>query len=147
MQGSNQYTENLQYIFFDGKLYDFGSGINAGIYTYPKVDSADNGQSSLNKMGAGFYLSPRVVHSNLAKLYLFGMESENFKLVHIESNFFIENLKQQGLNFGEFVYFNGFQGPIKIWEIKYPSDVKFNEEYLKIESNDPNLDIAKPGEY
>ena len=56
------------------------------------------------------------------------------------------NLKQQGYN-GEFVYFQGFQGPIKIWEIKYPSDIQVNEEYLSIDYPSEELDIAKPGEY
>ncbi|MBI2043059.1 hypothetical protein HYT25_01585 [Candidatus Pacearchaeota archaeon] len=147
VHNSNQYTQKMRYVFVNGNLRDFGSGIDAGIFIFPRIDTASNGQTSLNNLGAAFYLSPRVVHSNLANLYLFGKESENFKLVHTESNLFVENLKQQGLNFGEFVYFQGFQGPIKIWEIKYPSDIKFNEEYLSIEYPSEELDVAKPGEY
>src|SRR3989344_625959 len=143
---SNQYSEKLRYAYFNNKLYDFGSGIDAGIFIFPRVD-VNNGQYSLNNIGAALYLSGRTVHSNLAKFYLFGSNSDYFKLSHVESNLFVDNMKQQGINPGEFVYFQGFQGPIKIWEIKYPKDVKFNEEYLKIEYPNEELDVAKPGEY
>ena len=142
---NNQYSKKLRYAYFNNQLYDFGSGIDAGIFIFPSVETA-SGQSSLNNLGAMLYLSPRVVHSNLARIYLFGEESNDFKLVHTESNLFVNNLKQQGYN-GEFVYFQGFQGPIKIWEIKYPSDIQVNEEYLSIDYPSEELDIAKPGEY
>ena len=146
VHNSKQYQENLRYAFVRNKFYDFGSGIDAGIFTYPRIDVA-NGQNSLNDIGAALYLSPRVVHSHLAKFYLFGQETENFKLVHTESSFIIENLRQQNINIGEFVYFSGFQGPIKIWEIKYPSNIKFDEKYLSREYPNEELDVAKQGEY
>ena len=81
--------------------------------------------------GGGFYLSPRVVHSFLARKYLFEEEG-NFKLVHTESHPIIENLRQGGNQIDEFVFVNGeFAGPIKIWEIEYPSNVQFKSEYLE----------------
>ena len=47
---------------------------------------------------------------------------------------------------GEFVYYNGFQGPIKIWEIEYPSDIQLDLNYL--DTNYPEeLQIANPEEY
>ena len=141
-----QYNEKLRYLYLNNNLIDFNSGIEAGIFIFPRVDLT-NGQYSLNNIGAAFYLSPRVVNSNLARLYLFDQNSDNFKLVHTESNLFVDNLKQQGINAGEFVYFQGFQGPIKIWEIKYPAGIESNQEYLSTDYPNKVLDIAVPGEY
>ncbi len=143
---SNQYSEKIRYVYFNNKLYDFGSGVDAGVFIFPRVDLS-NGQYSMNNIGAMMYLSSRTVHSNLARIYLFGQNSDYFKLVHTESNLFVDNLKQQGITSGEFIYFQGFQGPINIWEIKYPSDIKENIEYLEKDFANPEVDIAKPGEY
>ena len=42
--------------------------------------------------------------------------------------------KKQNSNFNEnFIEYNGFRGPVKIWEINYPKDIKFEEEYLSKE--------------
>ncbi len=143
---NNQYRKNLRYAYFDGEFYDFGSGLDAGIFIFPRIDALSNGKLNLNKKGALMYLSSRTVHSQLAKLYLFDRESNYFKLVHTEPNLFIENLRNQGLDIGELVYYQGVQGPIKIWEISYPSNIKLNETYL--ETGYPSeLTISKSGEY
>ena len=42
----------------------------------------------------------------------------------------IADLNAQGLNLGEFVYYQGLQGPIKIWEISYTGKEEIKEEYL-----------------
>ena len=143
---SKQYVEKIRYAYINNAFYDFGSGVDAGVYIFPRVDM-ENGQYSLNSMGAMMYLSGRTVHSNLARLYLFKENSDYFKLVHTESNLFVSSLKDQGTYAGEFVYFQGIQGPISIWEIKYPSDTKSNPKYLNKDFENPEVDIAKPGEY
>ena len=107
-------------------------GIDAGIFIFPKINNLQNGGININEIGAAFYLSGKTVHSQLANLYLFDQKSDGFKLVHTESNLFIENLRQQGLNIGEFAYYQGFQGPIKIWEISYTGNEQFNPEYLSV---------------
>ena len=33
----------------------------------------------------------------------------------------------------DIVYFNGLRGPIRIWEISYPDNIEFKEEFLGIE--------------
>ena len=76
------------------------------------------------------------------------LKSDYFELAHTESNLFVNDLRQQAnLNLGEFVYYQGFQGPIKIWKIKYPSNIKSNPEFLQRDYPNENLRIAKPGEY
>ncbi len=142
-----QYEEKLRYAYVNNNLYDFNSGIDAGIFVFPRMQTEASGQGQVNNLGAMFYLSQRVVHSNLAQLYLFDQKSDYFKLAHTESNLFIDNLNQQNINIGEFAYFQGFQGPIKIWEISYPKEQKINPNYLKTDYVNEELDIPKSGEY
>ena len=140
-----QYNQPLRFIYFEGELYDFGSGIEAGVFLFPKLETSAGGFNA-NPIGAAFYLSGRVINSRLVQLYLFEQESEYFKIAHIESNLFIEDMKNQGVDIGEFIYYNGFQGPIKIWEISYPSDIQLNVNYLNTDYP-KELQVANPGEY
>ena len=125
-----QINAKLRYIYYDGKLTDFGSGIDAGLFLMDSF-SQNNNQLSFTKVGAGFYLSPRTVNSFLARKYLFGEEG-NFKLVHSESSEVVSLLRAQGMDVNDYIYFQGnFFGPIKIWEVEYPNDIELNEDYLK----------------
>ncbi len=140
-----QYNEPLRYAYFVGELYDFKSGLDAGVFLFPKLE-INGGSLSSNPSGAAFYLSGRVINSQLARLYLFGQESDYFKIAHVESSIFINDLKSQGVEMGEFVYYNGFQGPIKIWRVEYPSDIQLNLSYLDIKYP-KELQVANPEEY
>ena len=140
-----QYNIPLRFAYFDGELHDFGSGLEAGIFLFSKLDANGEGLVS-NPMGAGFYLSGRVINSLLARFYLFGEETDSFKIEHIESDPIVAELRNQGVDFGEFVYYNGFKGPIKIWGIDYPSGTQLNEEYLDT-TYPEELQEADPGEY
>ena len=119
----------LRYAYYNEKLYDFSNGSEAGIFIFPRLIQQGQG-IQVNDIGALLYLSKRTVNTNLVRLYLFN-QGENFKLVHNESNLIMQNLRQQGLKIGEFAYYNDLLGPIKIWEINYPSDIKFNPDYLE----------------
>jgi len=143
---NQQYKIPLQYAYYKNELKDFGSGLDAGIFIYPQ-SNVQNNQMNINEIGALLYLSKRTVHSNLARLYLFGEKSDSFKLVHSEDNLIISQIKQQGTNIGEFIQYQGFQGPIKIWEINYPLDIQFKPEYLEKKFPNQELNLAKTGEY
>jgi asparagine N-glycosylation enzyme membrane subunit Stt3 len=140
-----QYQMPLRYVYINDKLYDFESGLDAGIFVYPKVDY-QNGKLSVDKKGAAFYLSERVIHTELVRLYLFNEQSDYIKLVHTESDLIIADIANQGLNLGDFIYYEGFRGPIKIWEISYPSNIKLNSIYLST-FYPPELQTVMPGEY
>jgi asparagine N-glycosylation enzyme membrane subunit Stt3 len=142
-----QYEIPLKYAYVGDKLYEFQEGLDAGIFIFPKLDISADGRSSINQIGAAMYLSKRTIHSQLANLYLFDQKSDYFNLAHSEDSLIIENLKQQGVEIKDFMYYQGFQGPIKIWEISYPSDIKANPEYLEITFPNPEVNIATPGEY
>jgi asparagine N-glycosylation enzyme membrane subunit Stt3 len=140
-----QYTMPLRYVYDGGKEYDFNDGLDAGIFVYPLLNNENNNLNIIQR-GAAFYLSPRTVHSRVVELYLINKKSDYFKLVHTEDNLFIESLKQQGLNAGDFIYYQGFQAPIKIWQVSYPSGMSVNPEYLKI-TIPPEFDTVIEGEY
>ena len=144
---NQQYRIPLKKIYIGGTLYEFEDGLEAGIFVYPLVPQQANGGISMNPNGAALFLSYRTVNSGVARYYLFGEESDYIKLAHTETNYFVENLRGQGVDMGEFVQYQGFQGPIKIWEISYPEDIEFREEFLEKDYPDENLMLAKEGEY
>ncbi|MBS3083589.1 hypothetical protein J4423_02185 [Candidatus Pacearchaeota archaeon] len=128
------YQIPLRY-YWDKKtgFVDTGSGLDAGILMYPRVVLNSQGGGNIEPKGAILYLSSRTVRSQLAKLYLFGEKSSSFTLAHSEPDFVVENLNAQNMDVGDFVFFNEFRGPIKIWSIKYPSNIAFKPEYLETE--------------
>jgi hypothetical protein len=143
-----QYSEPLRYIYTNKKLQDFGMGIDAGIFIFPSLSITQNNQISVKEKGAAFYLSSRVIHTQLVKLYLFNETSTYFKLTHSEDNLIVADLKKQGMDLGEFVYYplaGGFQGPIKIWDISYPNNMQLNSTYLETSLPD-ELDSTTFGE-
>ncbi len=142
----NQYQMPLRYIYTKEKLYDFGTGIDAGIFIFSRIEQTSDGKLNINEKGAGFYLSKRTVHSQLARLYLFNEESDYFRLVHSEDSLIVGDLKQQGIDMGEFTYYMGLQGPIKIWNVSYPKDIKLNQDYLSTDYP-PELETVIPEEY
>ena len=136
----------LKNIYINGKYYTFDSGFDAGIYIFPSLSQSSNGQFQINPIGAAFYLSQRTINSELVKLYLLNEKSDYFTLVHSEDNLFVKNLKQQNASLGDFVYYQGLQGPIKIWQISYPSGMQLNQTYLDTEYP-AELETILPGAY
>jgi len=124
-----QYRIPIRYVYFNGELFDFKSGIEALFDIIPYID----GNFKVDPVGAGIYLTPRLLRGMLAQKYLlndvFG-NFDRFELVHSEPDVIIDSFNQQGAGLGEFVYFQGLRGPIKIWEIKYTGSETKKEEYL-----------------
>lgn len=116
---------DVRYLFIDGQLIDFGSGIEGCAYILPLVS-----QDSINHVGATLFLSPRNMRALWVKMYLLG-QGEHFELVHSEPSKVVESIRNQGINVPDIVYFGGVQGPIKIWAVHYTGDEKYNEEYLQ----------------
>ena len=147
---NKQYTLKIRYLYIDStqELIDFKSGVEAGAFIYPSVNSVTSSNIDLDYFGAALYLSKRTINSQLAKLYLFNQETSHFKLVHTEEDLILENLKQQKWESqGNFVYYQGIRGPIKIWEINYPSGIESNPEFLERQFPNQELFLAQPGKY
>jgi asparagine N-glycosylation enzyme membrane subunit Stt3 len=134
-----QYQIRLRYLATANQFKDFGSGINATAYLYPKIIS-ENGQLKSNSIEAAMFLSPRLMRGMLAQKYILNDPFDNFpnfKLVHSENSIIIDSLNNQGLNLPEFIHYPGagMQGPIKIWEIGYTGEEQIQEKYLDRDSS------------
>lgn len=126
---NKQYNLPLRYVY-NKEFIDFGSGVEAGVFLFPNAIQSQ-GNIQIDPDGAMLYLSPRVAKSQLARLYLYKEDNHNFKLIHSEDDYFVSLIKQQNPGFdSDFINYGGFRGPIRIWEINYPEDIKFKEEYL-----------------
>ncbi len=127
----------IRYIYYNEKLVDFKSGINVTLRVIPKLTQNSQGVQ-VDPTGAMIYLSEKTQDTLFSKLYLMDdplNEYSNLKIVHVEDDFVIEFLKNQGWGLGEFVYFNGFRGPIKIWEYTPSQNTPIHEEFLKLSSS------------
>ncbi|MBS3094477.1 hypothetical protein J4474_02330, partial [Candidatus Pacearchaeota archaeon] len=100
--------------------------------TFPSLINSASG-IRINKMGAMMYLSPRIMKGMLAQKYILDdpfNNFPNFKIKHVESSFVTDSLRAQGASNSEFIYYQGIQGPIKIWEIDYTGKEEFKPEYI-----------------
>tara|TARA_Y100000034_G_scaffold67954_1_gene81992 strand:- start:1867 stop:4605 length:2739 start_codon:yes stop_codon:yes gene_type:complete len=123
----------VRYLYYNGNLIDFKGGLNAVIRIIPSVAQSDQ-QVQIDNLGTAIYLSPKVSKSLFAQLYLLNDVFENYetiKLAHSQDDPFISILNSQGANIKDFVYFQGFRGPIKILEVNYPSNTIIREEFLR----------------
>lgn len=119
---------------------DFGSGLEAGVFIFPYISQNEKGLS-IDETGASIYLSDKTVKSQLARLYLYKENNPYFKLAHSEDDFLIAQLKANNATKSDFAYYQGFRGPIRIWEINYPKDIKSNPAYLEL--NYPNEKLSQ----
>ncbi len=141
-QNGQQYRISFRYAYASGNFTDFGSGLESGIFLYSSLIPSSQGYS-IDKDANLIYLSSRTVKSQLARLYFY-KEETNFKLVHSEDDFVVSSLKNQKI-IGEdddFIQYYGFRGPIRIWEIQYPSNMTVNKAYLQTEYPDLRLAMA-----
>jgi len=124
-----QYNLPFRYAY-DGEFKDFGFGVESGIFLMPHANVQGN-SANIKQDGALLYLSSRTVKSQLARLYLYKIDTDYFKLVHSEDDFLVASMKAQGAVIeNDLIYFQGVRGPIRIWEITYPKDIQFDQKYL-----------------
>ncbi|MFA5992251.1 MAG: STT3 domain-containing protein [Candidatus Pacearchaeota archaeon] len=143
-QNGQQVTIPLKKLRYHNTTYTYSTGLDAGFFLFETI-STSSGKLGVSENGGGLYLSRRTVNSLLARKYLFGEEG-NFKLVHIEQNPVVEQIRASGGNISDFVYYGGnLMGPIKIWEIQYPAGIKANPQYLNTSFPDPMLSLPVTG--
>jgi len=126
------YNVPIKYAYIEGELIDFGTGEEACVFLIPRISQGSGGIQS-NPIGAAIFISPRLMRGMFSQVYLLNDALDNFpnfKIAHSEPNFVIESLNSQGMNLPEFVYYQGVQGPIKIWEITYTGKEELKEEYI-----------------
>jgi hypothetical protein len=123
----------LRYVYFENKLFDLGSGLDAVVRTMPSVNPSEQ-NVQIDKLGSVIYLSPKVSKSLFARLYLLNDVFRDYPSLSVASSTpepTIKLLNSQGANVGDFVYFQGFRGPIKIWKVDYQDNILEKEEFLR----------------
>jgi len=137
-----QYNIPLRYVYASGKLYDFGSGLNGTFRLIPAALESAQG-IAIDSYGAGIYLSPRTGKTLFSKLYLMNdpfNEYEDISLVHSEEDPIVRAMKSQGAAIDDFVYYRGFRGPIKIWDVDYPLGTQTYEEFTTPQTGYADVD-------
>ncbi len=122
----------MRYVYYGGQIVDFGSGINSTMTLFPQVVQTSTGQIQIDSLGAGIYLSERVSNGLYAQLYLMGDPNNLYPTIsvaHTQDDPVVKQLKSQGANVGEFVYFQGLRSPLKIWKIDYDANVIARQEF------------------
>ena len=118
----------LKCVFLNNQKYEFNNGMDGCFRVIPVINS----DGTMNSIGAGLYLSPRVKKSLFAELYLFNKQSENFKLVYNDDTSI------------PLAMYNGrLIGPYRVWEINYPKSLKVSEYFYKRELPDPEVTKVK----
>ena len=122
----------LRYIYYDGNFLDYQGGLEATVYVVQKIDQSSGGVK-MDNLGALMYVSPKMMKGFFAQKYLLNdpfNNFPNFEVVHNEPSLVVESLRAQNSEIEDFIFFQGIQGPIKIWEITYKGDEKLNQTYL-----------------
>ncbi len=127
-----QYNIPLRYLEYNGEFMDFGKGLEATGKIIQRID-VNGAEVKVDNAGSLIYISPRVMRGYFGQKYLLNdpfNNFPNFKLAHSEENLITSTLRNQGLKLDEFIYYQGVQGPIKIWSIEYTGKEQKIEEYL-----------------
>ena len=135
-QGQN-YEVKLRYLYLSltDEFIDFGSGVDGGLYIYPKLTPV-GGQMNVNSVGAAMYLSPRLMRGFFTQVYLLNDPFNNFpnvELVHTQDDLIIEQMEAQGIDLPDWIYYQGNRGPISIFTVNYLGDEKVVEQYHAID--------------
>ncbi|MAG19823.1 hypothetical protein CL618_00105 [archaeon] len=126
MISNNQRTDiPINCIYFQDKIINFDTGIDACLRILPVIEP---GTGNTNLIGSLIYISPRTKPTLFSQMYLMNQQWEGFREVYND---------QAGVPMS--LYGGRFIGPIKIWEINYPSHIKSKPEYL--ESKFPSEDL------
>lgn len=124
----------IKNVYFQGNVNSFASGIDTTIVIIPLVSADASGGASIDQLGAMMYLSQKTQNSFFSQMYLMNDPLDNYPTItiaHSEPDPIVANFNAQGAQLGEFVYYQGIRGPIKIWEASYPENIVVHEEFLR----------------
>ncbi len=119
-----QYNVPLSCVYMDKRYnLDTPEAMPACLRIIPGIQG-----SQYSPLGHALFISPKVMNNLFGRLYLLDETIPGFKLVY-------NDVYQAPLA----VYFGRLIGPHRIWEIEYPEDIEFKEEYLALDYPDPRL--------
>ena len=117
VRGSENYQAGISCIYANGQKLTFPvaePSIPGCLVIVPYYNS----ETDARQIGGAFWLSEKVYDTNFARLYIYGENDPNFKLVYSDS-------VPLGYYQGQLI------GPIKIWEVNYPSHIKADPKYME----------------
>jgi asparagine N-glycosylation enzyme membrane subunit Stt3 len=122
--GGKQYNVPLECIFISGQEIEFNQpGLKGCLMLLPRKIG-----ENYNPIGSGIYISEKIRRTLFTHLFLYGEESENFKVAYTD-----EQYLPLGFMDGRFV------GPLKIWEVNYPEGLEPKEWYYGKELPNPDV--------
>ncbi|MBI2148941.1 hypothetical protein HYU23_04625, partial [Candidatus Woesearchaeota archaeon] len=120
----------MRCIYID-KLYEFENYSYGGcLRILPVIQN-----NQINWMGSSILVSRKVVDGLFARLYLFNQKNPYFELVYDDSNTIPLSL-----------YAGRIIGPIRIWKINYPDNIKLTDSELNyyLAKDYPDLSLNQP---
>ncbi|MEM4248510.1 MAG: STT3 domain-containing protein [Candidatus Nanoarchaeia archaeon] len=115
---NRQYNFDVPCLVVQGSRTDFetnpNSTLNGCLVLVPYIQD----QNTINQVGGAFWASEKVWDTNFARLYLYNETDPNFKLAYQDSTPLA-------------LYQGRPMGPIKIWEVRYPDNIKPDPFYLE----------------
>tara|TARA_Y100000310_G_scaffold344360_1_gene456732 strand:- start:6712 stop:9342 length:2631 start_codon:yes stop_codon:yes gene_type:complete len=126
-----QFSVPLECVFVEGKEVEFDlDGLEGCLVLIPRFTG-----NQFEPVGAGLYVSSKIRRTVFTHLFLYGEKSGNFRVVYDDSG--------KDVNTAPLMVYNGrLVGPLKIWEINYPSGLKPSDWYYGNELPDPNVMAA-----
>ena len=113
--GANQQALPLDCVCIQSECYNFGNNGFGGCLVLQPYFNSD---TEYDLIGAAFYVSEKIVDTNLVRMYIIGEENPYFKEVYSDGS-------SLGMYQGRVI------GPIKIWEVQYPEGVQTDDKYLE----------------
>ncbi len=131
LAANNQATQvTLSCASIGGKKYEFeGAQLDGCLVVIPYIENNQQG----NALGNALYLSGKVKDGQFARLYLFGEQDENFKLVYSDAGSGVPLASYRGR----------LMGPLKIWSVNYPNDIKDVPMYRETSLPDTRVNEIK----
>jgi len=141
---NKQYRLPLRYVYVEGQLHDFYSGVDAVVSIVPGL--VDN---SINVLNGAIYLSPKVKDGLFAQLYLLDDAFSNYptiELAYEEDDQIVSQVKiyaQGAFDDSEFIFYNGgLRGPIKVWNVEeIPEEINVVEGFYNHEHSENDYAI------
>ncbi len=130
---NQRYDLPLKSMYYEGEIFEFQSGVNSTVRIIPGFEQTGEG-TKINPLGAAIYLSEKTRDTLFSQLYLLDDVNDRYPTIttaHIEDDIVVEHFKQRGVYLGDFVYYNGIRGPLKIWDVEIPENIIEREEFLE----------------
>ena len=123
----------IKYIYYNGNIIEFEKGIDSVIRFVPRLLQEGN-EVKIDELGSLIYLSPLTQKSLISQIYLLNNNKgyyKPFELVNSEDSPEVNYLKVYGFEIKDFIFTNSLKGPLNIWKINYPEEIKVNKKFLK----------------